>query len=390
MNLASDILIIGGGIIGLSLAVELRSRGASVTIVCRDFKQAATHAAAGMLAPQAEGIPPGPMLDLCLKSRSFYPEWIPKLEAKTDVAIGYWPCGILALVYREANLPADSELEYRASPGTGVVKSQYPMLDAQWLSREAIHLHQPGLSSEVAGGWWYPEDGQVDNRALTQALWTTAQHLGVDLREGVAVEALQQQNRQILSVKTSAGDWQAEHYVLATGAWSNELLPVPVYPRKGQMLSVQVPVGALDELPLKRVLFGSQIYIVPRRDGRIIVGATSEDVGFTPYNTPAGIQALLQQAIRLYPALEQFPIQEFWWGFRPATPDELPILGSGPCENLTLATGHYRNGILLAPVTSFLLADLILNQKSDPLLDSFHYGRFYRQKNNSNGVVPKS
>jgi len=194
----------------------------------------------------------------------------------------------------------------------------------------------------------------------------------------VSVQAIQQQQRQVVSVQTSVGDWRAKHYVLATGAWSNELLPIPVQPRKGQMLAVKSPDSAAG-LPLRRVLFGSDLYIVPRQEGRIIIGATSEDVGFTPNNTPAGIQELLARAIRLYPALQDFALQELWWGFRPATPDELPILGASACTNLLLATGHYRNGILLAPITAQLIAEAIA-QKPDPLLEHFGWQRFQQTK----------
>jgi thiazole synthase len=364
MNTVSEILIIGGGIIGLALAVELKLRGTSVTLVSRDFKQASTLAAAGMLAPVAEAIPASPMLDLCVRSRSLYPEWIRKLEQLTGVTTGYWPCGILAPMYEQP-------------PGAqaGI---------ADWLDRDAINLYQPGLGSDVVGGWWYPEDAQVDNRALAQALRLAAQELGVDIRDGVEVESIEQQNRVVREVRTSAGEFQADHYVLAGGAWSNELLPIPIRPKKGQILSVQAPEGQRKPLPVQRVLYGSDIYLVPRRDGRILIGATVEDVGWTPHNTPAGIHTLLTQAMRLYPELQEWPIQECWWGFRPTTPDELPILGTSPCENLTLATGHYRNGILLAPITAVLLADLISEQKSDPLLDHFRYDRFYNKSSSAN------
>ena len=364
MTATSDVLIIGGGVIGLAIAVELQLRGASVTVLSRDFHAAATQAAAGMLAPQAEVIPASPMLDLCLTSRSLYPDWTSKLEELSGEPTGYWPCGILAPVYEEAN--------DRQARGNQEEVSY-------WLDRDAINLYQPGLGLEVVGGWWYPEDAQVDNRALVRALWTAAQSLGVDVRDGITVEAIQQQQRMVVGVQTSVGVIRAEHYVLAAGAWLNELLPLPVRPKKGQMLSVRVPESNHGVLPLQRVLFAPDIYIVPRRDGRIVIGATSEEVGFTPHNTPVGIQALLERAIRLYPQLQHYPIQEFWWGFRPATPDELPILGSSPCKNLTLATGHYRNGILLAPVTATLIADLIWEQKSDSLLAHFHYSRFYNK-----------
>lgn len=350
----NEILIIGGGIIGLALAVELRSHGASVSVLCRDFKQAAAHAAAGMLAPEAEEIPPGAMLDLCKSSRQLYPEWIKKLSEITGLDTNYWACGILAPMYEEP-----------------VIKKS-----AQWLDKQAIHQHQPGLSAEVIGGWWYPQDGQVDNRALAHTLWVAAQQLGVEFCEDVTVEEICHKNGKIISLKTNAGEWQAQHYILATGAWSQELLPIPVSPKKGQMLSVKVPVDSAIKQPLKQVLFGNEIYIVPRQDGRIVIGATSEDVRFTPNNTPAGIQSLLTKAIRLYPELQHFPIQEFWWGFRPNTPDEMPILGSSPYENLTLATGHYRNGILLAPVTASLITDVIMHQKNDVLIQKFHYSRF--------------
>lgn len=372
MNAVNEVLIIGGGVIGLALAVELTWRGRTVTVVSRDFKQSSTLASAGMLAPLAEAIPASPMLELCLRSRSLYPDWISKLEQLTGGNTGYWPCGILALYDKDQGIEPYSTLPNSVAP---------------WLDRDAIGLYQSGLGSEVVGGWWYPEDGQVDNRALAQVLRLAAQELGVDLREGVEVEAIEQQNRQVRALRTSVGELQADHYVLATGAWSNSLLPIPVRPKKGQMLSVQAPESQLS-LPLQRILYGDEVYLVPRRDGRILVGATVEEVGFLPHNTPVGIQSLLAPAMRLYPLLQDWPIQECWWGFRPATPDELPILGTSPCDNLTFATGHYRNGILLAPVTAQLLADWISEQKADPLLKHFRYDRFYN--NSSPTSSPQS
>lgn len=364
MSEHSDIAIIGGGVIGLAIALELHQRGLSVTVLSRDVHQAASRAAAGMLAPQAENLMPGAMLDLCQKSLALYPQWVSMVERLSQQSAGYWPCGILSPVF-ERDRPMESVVPDHAT-------------NRIWLDQTALHYAQPGLSPEVIGGWWYPEDGQVDNRSLLTALRTAAQSVGVDLREGVTVTGVVQQHGHVVSLQTSIGDVQAGHYILAAGAWSPDLLPVPVFPRKGQMVAVKVPAAHPTPLPLQRVLYGEEIYIVPRQDGRIVLGATVETVGFTPDNTPAGLNSLLQAAMRLYPTLAEFPIHECWWGFRPGTPDELPILGASPFSNLTLATGHYRNGVLLAPVTARLIGDWVCQPQPSELLSAFSWERFLK------------
>lgn len=362
----SDILVIGGGIIGLAIALELQRRGAIVTVLSRNSSEAAALAAAGMLAPQAEQIPPSPMLDLCLASRDRYPEWIGQLASLSGKVTGYWPCGILAPLY---DIPLRTGLDRGGRSGT---------LQAEWLDATTIHQRYPGLGSDVQGGWWYAKDAQVDNRALMTALRTAALEVGVNLQEGVEVLHLETLEDRVIGLDTTNGYWQADRYVLATGAWAQALLPIPVTPCKGQMLSVSVdgPDDGNRALPLECVLFGDESYIVPRQNGQIVIGATSEAVGFAPHNTASGIHALLSRATRLFPRLGQMPISELWWGFRPATPDEGPILGESSYRNLTLATGHYRNGVLLAPITALLIADWLTNRTTNSLLEAFHWSRF--------------
>jgi glycine oxidase ThiO len=349
---SSEIIILGGGVIGLAIAIELRLLGAQVRVLSADFKAAAGHAAAGMLAPQAEQILPGAMLDLCLASRALYPEWVEKIRQISNLDSGYWPCGILAPRYTDVDRHVD------------------------WLDKGSILDRQPGLNPNIAGGYCYPADGQVDNRALINALWVGCQSLGVKFQDGVKVTTIHHHESKITHLDTTQGEMSSQHYILATGAWTQQLLPIRVTPRKGQMLSLRVPSAQLDNLPLQQVLFGEEIYIVPRQDGKIVIGATSENVGFAPHNTAAGVNRLLANAIRLFSTLADFQLEECWWGFRPATPDELPILGESAYSNLTLATGHYRNGILLTPITARSIAHLVWYQQSDELLSAFSYQRF--------------
>ncbi len=350
MSAVAEVLILGGGGVGLAIALELRSRGAKVSVVCRDFEESASLAAAGMLAPQAEGLPAGAMRDLCIRSRDLYPTWIPKIEALSGQDAGYWQSGILAPSYRFSTT----------------------------YDRTQVLEIQPNLGHEVQSGHWFPDDAQVDNRKLARSLQAAAIAVGVNFLSGVTATAIGRSGDRVTAIDTTAGPMQAEHYILATGAWSQALLPIPVTPRKGQMLSVRVPtpLESAEELPLNTVLFGEDVYMVPRRDGRIVIGATVEDVGFTPGNTPEGMIHLLQAATRLFPSIATCTLEDFWSGYRPATPDEWPILGESPYQNLTYATGHYRNGILLTPITGTVIADWVWNQTCDPLLKSFHWSRF--------------
>ncbi|MBD2427863.1 glycine oxidase ThiO [Phormidium sp. FACHB-1136] len=365
-----DILVVGGGIMGLAIALELRQQGASVAVLSRDFAAAASHAAAGMLAPRAEGIPPGLMLDLCLASLERYPDWVAKIEALTGQSVGYWPSGILAPRFQVPDL---SDSTTQQSQENQVIQES---AQGQWLTTEALAHYQPGLGAGVKGAFWYPEDGQVNNQALVKALRTAVLDLGVTIHEGVGATALRQSQGRIERVCTAqAGDFQADHIVLAAGAWSHDLLPVPVFPKKGEMASLRVPPALGTVQPLQRVLFGENIYIVPRQDGRIVLGATGKDVGFAPGNTAAGVHQLLANAIALLPWLADCTLEQTWWGYRPATPDEMPLLGPGPAANLTLATGHYRNGILLAPITAHLIAEFLAGRTPN-LLPPFSYQRF--------------
>ena len=340
----TDVLVIGGGIIGLATAIALSQRGVSVTVVERDIcGRGATWAAAGMLAPEAERLE-GQLLDFGIRSRDMYPQWIANLMRLSGLDCGYWCCGMIAPSLEESdNLAIASHPKY--------------------ISRQESYERQSGLGESVLGSLWLPEDGQVNNRKLAEALINAARSLSIKILEGVTVYQIVRDDQRVTHLDTSVGKLQSDRYVLATGVWTRSLLPLPVKPIKGQMLSV------FDrDRQLQRVIYAPSCYIVPRQDGKIVIGATVEDKGFEQGITAAGIAQLLNRAISVYPAIANMPITETWWGFRPHAPNEIPILGASNYENLILATGHYRNGILFAPITAKLISDFIIDGIKDPIL----------------------
>jgi glycine oxidase len=366
------VLILGGGLIGLALAHELARQGLAATVLSRRRSEAAGFVAAGMLAPHAEGLD-GSLLELGQRSLERIPAWVARIESDSGLACGLRICGIV--------VPFASAAEREAYP----TAAQGERLDRSGLEREI-----PGIGPLWQAGLLFPQDGQIDNRRrLMRALERACVHRGVRFEEGCEVLGLvtepqgqqtgEAPGEQLAAVRLRRADGQeltlpCREAVLCGGAWSSQLLPgLPVFPVKGQMLSLQGPIGALS-----RVVFGPGTYLVPREDGLLVVGATSEpEAGFGEGLTPAGQRQLQAGIDALLPTATGWPPMERWWGFRPCTPDQAPLLGKGPIGGLWLATGHHRNGVLLAAISAELVAGAMLGQQSDDgLLEAFHWSRF--------------
>jgi len=374
---SDPVLILGGGLIGLALAHELARHGRAATVLSRRRSEAAGFVAAGMLAPHAEGLE-GPLLALGQASLARIPAWVARIESDSGLACGLRICGIV--------VPFASAAERDAYP----TAAHGEPLDRTGLEREI-----PAIGPLWQAGLLFPQDGQIDNRRrLMRALERACVHRGVRFEEGCEVLGLVTEaegaghrrkpiappgGEQLAAVRLRRADGQeltlpCREAVLCGGAWSARLVPgLPVFPVKGQMLSLQGPIGALS-----RVVFGPGTYLVPREDGLLVVGATSEpEAGFGEGLTPAGQRQLQAGIDALLPAAAAWPPMERWWGFRPCTPDQAPLLGEGPIGGLWLATGHHRNGVLLAAISAELVAGALLGQQGgDGLLEAFHWSRF--------------
>lgn len=358
MRDGADVIIVGGGIIGCAIARELASRGARVRIFeARTVGAGATQASAGILAPYIEGHERGPLFDLTLRSLAMYDDFVARATEGSAVDVEYRRCGSLEIA---ADDTAADALR-RAAETSGAA--------LQWLGASETRRLEPALPDSIRGAILAPSHGYVAVSSLTEALlWAALRH-GAELETARHVRTIQRP-ANILEVTTDDGaTWTARHVVIASGSWSGQLETLDpaartVRPVRGQLLRL-----GWRGHPLSHVIWGKDCYVVPWRDGTVLVGATVEEVGFDDRTTAAGVRDLLDAVCELLPEAWGATFLEARAGLRPATPDALPIIGPSPSvEGVVYATGHFRNGVLLAPLTSAIVADLILEGRHDPAL----------------------
>jgi glycine oxidase len=368
-----SVVVIGAGVIGLGIAWRLAARGAAVAVFDKGAAGAgASHAAAGMLAACAEAEPgEEALVALGRASQTRWPAFAAELEQASGIDVGLRAEGTLVLA-----LTADDQ----ARLGHQLVFQQQLGLPLQWISAAETRRREPHLAGKLAGAVFSPQDTQVDNRKLAAALRIAAETAGASINEHRGVNAISSHAGRADGIVLADGTKiAADVVVLAAGAWSRDIAGVapelrpPVRPIKGQMLALRMdPSAAL----LSHVVWAPGAYLVPRRDGRLLVGATVEEKGYDTSLTAGGILTLLEAAWRAVPAVEELPIEEMWVGHRPGSRDDAPILGAGPIEGLIYATGHHRNGILLAPITADAIARLVLDGAADPAIRPFGIERF--------------
>ena len=371
-NRRPSVAIIGAGVVGLGIGWRLAGR-ATVTVFDRGKAgSGASHAAAGMLAACCEAEPgEEALIALGRESQARWPAFAEELLRTSGIDVELRREGILHLA-----LTADDQAEIAQR-----LEFQRQLdLPLEWLSAAATRAREPHLAGKIAGALFSPEDHQVDNRKLVQAVRVAAEAAGATICEHRPVKEIVVQGGRakgvLLQDETVAA---ADIVVLAAGAWSRGIAGLPpdrrppVRPLKGQVLTLRMDAAA----PLiSHVVWAPGAYMVPRRDGRLIVGATVEEKGFDETMTAGGVLTLLEAAWRAVPAVEELPIEEMCVGHRPGSRDDAPILGRGPLDGLFYATGHHRNGILLAPVTADAMARLILDDVVEPAIKPFGLERF--------------
>ncbi|MBI3406701.1 MAG: glycine oxidase ThiO [Acidobacteria bacterium] len=364
-----DTLIIGGGIIGASLAFELAERKQHVLLVDRQQPgMEASWAAAGMLAPGPEYADALALVPLAQESFQLYPEFASRIEERSGLRVGFHKSTALQVYF-------GSDGERERDESIAVFRRMNQPMEAISIV-QAIET-EPGLSKHITAAALSPVEGFVDNRKLTEAAILAAKNAGAELRSGIEVTGLRIEKNKCTGVVTANETIVAKNVAIAAGAFSSLVAGMaqfaPTRPIRGQMLALRSK-----SLSVSRVVRSVSGYVVPRDDGRLIAGSTVEDAGFEKKLTAAGIQKILNAVVELISNLTDAEILESWSGLRPDTPDHLPILGQSDVEGLFVATGHYRNGILLAPITSKLMADLICGGKTDLDLRDFSPLRFSR------------
>lgn len=375
MKSGRDVIVVGGGLIGTATAWRLALQGLRVTLIERGSPgREATSAAGGMLAPLSEADQDDAFLRLTRESLRAYPAFVAEVEQASGLQVEYRPEGTLYLVLTDAD---EEELTHRWA------WQQKAGLPVTRLSAKEVLELEPGLNPAVRWGLLFPEDHQVNNRRLSEAVALAARRVGVEMMVETTVRRLLTEcsagQARITGVETDRGPIQASTVLLAAGAWSGQLLEgiVPAYrvePVRGQMVSLEMPT-----VPLRHVVYSARGYLVPRLGGHLIAGSTTERVGYDRRVTAEGLASILDIGREILPAIARQPILEIWAGLRPCSEDGWPILGPDPTvAGLFHATGHYRNGILLTPITAEALTGMIVQGHSPSLLAPFSPSRLTR------------
>ena len=363
----TDVVILGGGIIGCALAEELARYGQRVIVVERGrLGQEASTAAAGILSAQMDLPEPDLFFELCQSARRMYPRWIEHVERRSRMSVGYHVDGILYLAMNgREERSMDRQARWQVKHGLRVDR---------WSPKE-VRRHEPAVDGRIKRGFHFPTEAQVDNVVLMRALAAACRHAGVELREEVCVRRLLIREHAVRGVETDQGTLDAPVVVNCLGSWADMegAFPVrlPVEPARGQMLAFLGPKRLV-----RHAVMSDRAYVVQRRDGRLLVGSTIEHAGFEKALTLDGIHGILCGLRHVSSAFDQCTFVEAWAGFRPHTKDKLPLLGKTPVEGLYVATGHFRHGILLAPITAKLMAELILRGRASFDLSPFSPARF--------------
>jgi glycine oxidase len=369
------IAIVGGGVIGLAIGWRLAQAGRKVEIFERGAAgHGASWAAAGMLAAGSEVEPgEGALFGLLKHSQALWPGFAAELAEASGIDVELKTEGTISVALSQDDLGRLRQT-YALQQKLGV--------DSRWLSRAEALEHEPCLNPRLAGALLVPGDHQVENRILVAALKTAFGRAGGVLHEETGDVSVRTSRNHAVGVTAGGVEYPAETVIVAAGAWTPDVagLPAadspPVRPVKGQMLALQMdPTAPI----LAHVLWTPKAYLVPRRDGRLLIGATTEERGFDTTLTAGGMLSLLESAWRALPGIEELPIVENWAGLRPGSRDDAPILGTTGTEGLILATGHHRNGILLTPATADAIATLVLTGETDAAIAGFRLARFVQE-----------
>ena len=371
--MSADVVVAGGGLIGLSVAWRTAQRGLSVTVVDDAPGTGASRAAAGMLAPVTEaGYGEEQLLRLCLASLDRYPAFVAEVERAGGVDVGLRTAGTVVVGFDDDDMRAlDALHTFQRELGLAVER----------LPARAVRRREPALTPRLRGGLAVPGDHSVDGRALHAGLLAAARAEGAEFVTG-RVSGLRIEDGRACGVRLADGaDVPAGAVVLALGAQSASLPgvpPVPVRPVKGQILRLAGAAGLLTST-VRALVHGRSVYLVPYGDGSLIVGATVEDRGFDATVTAGGVHELLHDAIEVVPGISELELVETLARWRPGTPDNAPVLGPSGLPGLVLATGHYRNGVLLTPVTADVLAELLATGRLPELATPFTADRFGKE-----------